>query len=86
MKRHDRLPSEEAHADLMIKMFDWLEENSPMQGMMPWCIWWMTASATSRKSHIHDGWYHVKDGQFGPRPVVAKMKQVKKEGWCRVVN
>ncbi len=82
MNGHDRLPSEEAHSDLMIKMFDWLEENSPMQAMMPWCICVDERIGHKPEEYVHDGWYAVQGGQFGPRPVVAKMKQVKKErGW-----
>lgn len=83
MGDHPRLPNDDAHADLTVKMFDWLEENSPMQAMMPWCIAVNEAIGHAPPEYADDGWYHVpQGGQFGPRPVVAKMKQVKKErGW-----
>ncbi|MBI5291083.1 MAG: hypothetical protein HY872_04300 [Chloroflexi bacterium] len=78
MEGHQRLPNDQAHADLTLKMFDWLETNSPLQAMMPWCIAVNSAIGHAPPEYANDGWY-VDRGGLTARTVVAKLKQTKQQ-------
>lgn len=79
MDGHKRYESDDVHADLMVKMFDWLETNSPLQAMMPWCIAVDDRIGHKPGEYVQDGWYLERNGQFGSRSVVAKLKQTKQQ-------
>jgi hypothetical protein len=74
---HDRLRSAEEHAARVVEMFNWLEENSPLQAMCPWCI-----SVGFQIGHFdnkfrHDGWIKDVNGTLSPLPVVDSMHRLK---------
>jgi hypothetical protein len=74
---HDRLRNAAEHADRVVEMFKWLEENSPLQAMCPWCI-----SVGQRIGHFHehfrhDGWIQEINGILSPLPVVESLYQLK---------
>ncbi len=76
MEGHQRLPSDEAHGDLVLKMFDWLEENSPLQAMMPWTLAVADEIGLNNPDFPADGWYYNKGG-LKARAVVNKLKAAK---------
>ena len=86
MDGHKRYESDDVHADLMVKMFDWLETNSPLQAMMPWCIAVDDRIGHKPGEYVQDGWYLERNGQFGSRPVVAKLKQTKQQRGMRCLR
>jgi uncharacterized protein YvpB len=74
---HDRLATDEEHARRVVEMFKWLERNSPLQAMCPWCL-----SVGSRIGHFDsqfqfDGWVEEVNGQLINRPVIEAMKQLR---------
>ncbi|MBM4424654.1 MAG: hypothetical protein FJ030_14915 [Chloroflexi bacterium] len=73
MDGHERLPNDETHGALVLKMFDWLEENSPLQAMMPWCLAVHDAIGLNNADFPSDGWY-IEQGGLKPRAVVGKLK------------
>jgi hypothetical protein len=79
MDGHVKLESEEEHAELMVAMFKWLEQNSPLQAMCPWCI-----SVGGKIGHFHgrfqhDGWIEEVNGHLRPLPVCEAMENLRKE-------
>jgi hypothetical protein len=79
MGGHERLKDDDTHAALMVKMFDWLEANSPLQAMMPWCLAIHDDIGLNNPDFPGDGWYLQRDGRLTARTVVARMKQTKRE-------
>jgi hypothetical protein len=56
-------------------MFDWLQRQSPLQAMCPWLISNVHAAiGHTYPQWDHDGWYDGAGADFGPKPVVAAMK------------
>ncbi len=79
MGGHERLKDDDTHAALMVKMFDWLEANSPLQAMMPWCLAIHDDIGLNNPDFPGDGWYLQRDGRLTARSVVGKMKQARRE-------
>ncbi|HLB48687.1 MAG TPA: hypothetical protein VJL59_16895 [Anaerolineales bacterium] len=73
MGGHQTLPNDEVHGDLVLKMFDWLEENSPLQAMMPWTLAVADEIGLNNPDFPADGWYYDQGG-LKARPVVSKLK------------
>jgi hypothetical protein len=73
MGGHQPLPNDEVHGDLVLKMFDWLEENSPLQAMMPWTLAVADEIGLNNPDFPADGWYYD-EGGLKARPVVSKLK------------
>lgn len=74
MSGHDRLHSNEEHAERTVAMFKWLEAHSPLQAMCPWCLSVGEAIGHFAEEFQFDGWVEQINGQLSPRPVVAAMK------------
>ncbi|HKZ68747.1 MAG TPA: hypothetical protein VJ020_01625, partial [Anaerolineales bacterium] len=79
MDNHIRLESDDAHANLVLKMFDWLDENSPLQAMMPWTLAVCDEIGLNNKDFPADGWYMNQGMGLKARAVVKKMKDAKKQ-------
>ena len=63
-------------AQRTVEMFAWLEENSPLQAMCPFCL-----SVGDLIGHFdarfeHDGWVVESDGELMPRAVVEAMRKL----------
>jgi hypothetical protein len=76
MRGHSSLPNDDAHAELTVKMFDWLEENSPLQAMMPWCLAVADEIGLNNPDFPGDGWYYSRGG-LQARSVVNRMKSTR---------
>lgn len=76
MEGHQRLQNDEAHGNQVLKMFDWLEENSPLQAMMPWCLAVADEIGLNNRDFPSDGWYYNQGG-LKSRSVVNKLKAEK---------
>jgi uncharacterized protein YvpB len=79
MGGHERLATNEEHAERTVEMFRWLERHSPLQAMCPWCL-----SVGGMIGHFDgefqlDGWVEEVNGQLRPRAVVAAMTQLRFE-------
>lgn len=77
MSGHDRLHTNEEHAQRVVEMFRWLERNSPLQAMCPWCL-----SVGSLIGHFNDnfrfdGWIEEINGEPRPRPVYEALRQLR---------
>lgn len=77
MNGHERLHTNEEHAQKVVEMFDWLQQNSPLQAMCPWCI-----SVGNFIGHFHepfrfDGWFEEVNGQLRPRAVFEAVRQLR---------
>lgn len=73
MRGHPALANDDAHAGLTLKMFDWLEENSPLQAMMPWCLAVADEIGLNNPDFPGDGWYYDQGG-LKARAVVNGLK------------
>jgi hypothetical protein len=76
---HPRLNSHDEHGQRIVEMYDWLQNNSPLQAMCPWLICNVHELIGHQDENWrHDGWY---DGgaNFGPKPVVQALKDVQPE-------
>lgn len=77
MNGHDRLSTNEEHAQRVVEMFRWLERHSPLQAMCPWCL-----SVGGMIGHFDaqfqfDGWIEEVNGQPRPRAVYEAMRQLR---------
>ncbi len=77
MSGHSSLKSDEEHARRVVEMYQWIEKNSPLQAMCPWCI-----SVGSQIGHYdekfrHDGWFEETNKKIMPRPVYNAMRQMR---------
>ncbi|MFQ5409616.1 MAG: hypothetical protein ACE5FI_14500, partial [Anaerolineales bacterium] len=79
MRNHPRLPNDDAHADQMVEMFDFIETQTPLQAMMPWCIAVDERIGHKPPEYINDGWYVERGGRLVRRPVIARLKRVHAE-------
>ncbi len=79
MGGHERLPNDDAHASLTLKMYDWLEMNSPLQAMMPWCLAVHDDIGLNNRDYPGDGWYLQRDGRLTARSVIGRLKGVRNE-------
>ena len=71
------LKTDQEHAERTVEMFLWLEENSALQAMCPFCL-----SVGDLIGHFdtrfqHDGWIVEHDGQLAPRPVYEEMRRLR---------
>lgn len=78
MNGHLRLRSDEEHAARVVEMFEWLELNSPLQAICPWCL-----SVGPLIGHFHepfqfDGWIEEINGQLTPRPVIGALSRLRR--------
>ncbi|MEW5987933.1 MAG: C39 family peptidase [Chloroflexota bacterium] len=78
MNGHLRLRSNEEHAARVVEMFEWLELNSPLQAMCPWCL-----SVGPLIGHFHepfqfDGWIEEINGRLIPRPVIPALSRLRR--------
>jgi hypothetical protein len=59
-------------------MFQWIQNNSPLQAMCPWLISNVyEAIGHTDQNWAQDGWYDGGPPDFGPKPVVQAMKNSK---------
>lgn len=77
MEGHQRLATDQEHAQQVVEMFRWLERHSPLQAMCPWCL-----SVGGKIGHFHDrfqfdGWIQETNGQLQPRAVYEAMRQLR---------
>lgn len=73
MNGRPRLSTFEEHARKTVEMFDWLERNSPLAAMCPWCLSADGLGGPFDARYGHDGWFHAADGGVRPRPVVDEL-------------
>jgi hypothetical protein len=74
---HERLHSDDEHARRVVEMYRWLERNSPLKAMCPWCL-----SVGNLIGHFDtrfrfDGWIEEINGQLRPRPVYDALRQLR---------
>ncbi len=79
MNNHPRLANDDAHADMMLKMFDFIETQTPIQGMMPWCLAVDESIGHKPQEYIRDGWYVKRGGGLQGRAVINRLKQVHRQ-------
>jgi uncharacterized protein YvpB len=77
MTGHDRLRTNEEHARLVGEMFRWLERNSPLKAMCPWCISVGGAIGHFDSRFQFDGWIEEINGQLVPRTAYETMRQLR---------
>lgn len=77
MNGHERLATNEEHARRAVQMFHWLEQNSPLQAMCPWCISVGSAIGHFNSHFQFDGWIEELNGQLVPRAVYEAMRQLR---------
>ena len=77
MEGHIRLSTGEEHAQRVVEMFRWLEQNSPLRAMCPWCISVGGMIGHYHAPFRHDGWIEEIGGGLRPRAVVDAMKQLR---------
>ncbi|MCW1967915.1 MAG: C39 family peptidase [Anaerolineae bacterium] len=77
---HDRPLTEAEHAARAIEMFRWVDKNSPLSAMCPWCL-----SVGDLIGHFDsqwqaDGWIEqTPQHQLRPLPVIEAMHQLRRE-------
>jgi hypothetical protein len=76
MTGHIRLATNEEHAERTVEMFRWLERNSPLQAMCPWCLSVGGAIGHFDARFQFDGWIEEVNGALRRRPVVDAMAQL----------
>lgn len=74
MSGHDRLRSNDEHAERTIGMFKWLESHSPLRAMCPWCLSVGPLIGYYNEEFKFDGWVEEINAQLSPRPVVREMR------------
>jgi hypothetical protein len=78
MGGHQRLKSNQEHAQRTVAMFDWLQDHSPLQAMCPWLISNVRqVIGHSDPAWAHDGWFDGGPPGFDPKPVVPAMRNTK---------
>ncbi len=77
MNGHDRLLSDEEHAQRVVQMYRWLERNSPLQAMCPWCLSVGDLIGHYAEQFRHDGWIEEIRGQLRPRAVYNALRQLR---------
>jgi uncharacterized protein YvpB len=75
MSGHDRLHSDEEHAQRVVEMFRWSERHSPLQAICPWCLSVGGIMGHFDERFRFDGWITEVNGQLVPRPVYEAMRQ-----------
>ena len=71
MQNHQR-PTEAEHGRRMVDMFNWLEANSPLMAMCPWCLTAEGFGGPFDPRFAWDGWFQ----QGRALPVVGEMQQL----------
>lgn len=77
MAGHIRLNSEAEHAERVVSMFRWLERNSPLQAMCPWCLSADGFGGPFDPRFNADGWFTRANGGLRERPVVDAMRRLR---------
>jgi hypothetical protein len=77
MTNHERLRTDEEHAQRVVDMFTWLATHSPLQAMCPWCLTAQGMGGPFDPRFSSDGWYKDVGGALQPRPVIDKLKQLR---------
>jgi hypothetical protein len=77
MAGHTRLNTEEEHAQRVANMFRWLEVNSPLQAMCPWCLSAEGFGGPFDPRYQNDGWFRTDGGALQPRLVVEAARQLR---------
>jgi hypothetical protein len=75
MGGHKRYESDDAHAQLTVQMFDYLEKANVLQAMMPWTLAVCDEIGLNNRDFPGDGWYY-NSGGLKSRSVVARLKSV----------
>jgi hypothetical protein len=76
MGGHETYASDDVQVDLMVKMFDYLEQANLLQAMMPWTLAVCDEIGLNNRDYPGDGWYYS-EGGLKARSVVNKLKAVK---------
>lgn len=76
MAGHIRLNSDAEHAERVVSMFRWLERNSPLQAMCPWCLSADGFGGPFDPRFNGDGWFTRANGGLRERPVVDAMRKL----------
>jgi hypothetical protein len=77
MGGHIRLNTEEEHAQRVVAMFKWLELNSPLAAMCPWCVSANEFGGPFDARFNGDGWFKPAGNGLQPRPVVQAMRELR---------
>ena len=77
MTGHDKLKTDAEHAQRVVEMFTWLERNSPLQAMCPWCISVGELIGHFNHQFRHDGWIVQENNDLVPRPVYEALRQLR---------
>jgi hypothetical protein len=67
MSGHDRLHSDEEHAQRVVEMFRWSERHSPLQAICPWCLSVGGIMGHFDERFRFDGWITEVNGQLPRR-------------------
>ena len=77
MEGHIRLSTEEEHAHIVVGMFRWLENHSPLQAMCPWCLSVGNLIGHYDDRFKYDGWIEEVNAQLRPRAVFEALRQLR---------
>jgi hypothetical protein len=77
MTNHERLRTDEEHAQRVVDMFTWLATHSPLQAMCPWCLTAQGMGGPFDPRFSSDGWFKEVGGALQPRPVIDRLKQLR---------
>ena len=74
-------PNDEEHARQTVEMFRYVERETPLTAMCPWCI----AEGHAIIGHgtdlfRHHGWFREEGGKLKERPVLQAMRRLREEG------
>ena len=74
-------PNDEEHARQTVEMFRYIERETPLTAMCPWCI----AEGHAIIGHgtdlfRHHGWFREDGGKLRERPILHAMRRLKEEG------
>lgn len=76
MEGHDRLHSNEEHAQRTVEMFRYLDRQHRLKAMCPWCISVGGLIGHFDPQFANDGWIVEVNGQLSPLPVYDAMCQL----------
>jgi hypothetical protein len=77
MAGHDRLRTDEEHARRVVEMFEWLEANTQLFAMCPWCLSVGPLIGHYDERFRFDGYIEEIEGSLRPRAVYEAMRQLR---------
>jgi hypothetical protein len=77
MAGHVRLHTDEEHGRRVVEMFEWLEANTQLQAMCPWCLSVGPLVGHYDERFRFDGYIEEIEGSLRPRAVYESMRQLR---------